>query len=119
MSNFSLSSRAAQEGIAVLMPRGYINDIAAASLEQMSEQFLGDGLRKLVVNFADVQFINTIGLSIFLGIVQKTLEFKSMLCFTNLKKDHREILEMAGLTKYVKIFKDEDDAFNYLNGRRT
>jgi len=119
MSNFSLSSRAAQEGIAVMMPSGYINDVGAASLERMGEQFLDDGLKKLVVNFTDVQFINTIGLSIFLGIVQKTLEFKSMLCFTNLKKDHREILEMAGLTKYVKIFKDEDDAFNYLNGRRT
>jgi anti-anti-sigma factor len=117
MSNFSLSSKAAQEGIAVLMPRGYINDVGAASLERMGEQFLDDGLKKLVVNFTDVQFINTIGLSIFLGIVQKALEFKSMLCFTNLKKDHREILEMAGLTKYVKVFKDEDTAFNYLNGR--
>jgi anti-anti-sigma factor len=119
MSNFTLSSKAAQEGIAVLMPKGYINDIAATSLERMSEQLMDDGLRKLVVNFADVQFINTIGLSIFLGIVQKTLEFKSMLCFTNLKKDHYEIFEMAGLTKYAKIFKDENAAFNYLNGRRT
>ncbi len=100
-----------------MMPHGYINDMGAASLEQMSEQFLDHGLKKLVVNFADVQFINTIGLSIFLSIVQKTLEFKSMLCFTNMKKDHREIFEMAGLMKYVKVFKDEVDAFNYLNGR--
>ena len=114
MSNFTLSSKAAQEGIAVLMPKGYINDIGA-----MSEQLMDDGLRKLVVNFADVQFINTIGLSIFLGIVQKALELKSMLCFTNLKKDHYEIFEMAGLTKYAKVFKDENAAFNYLNGRRT
>jgi anti-anti-sigma factor len=119
MSNFTLSSKAAQEGIAVLMPKGYINDIGAVSLERMSEQLMDDGLRKLVVNFSDVLFINTIGLSIFLGIVQNTLAFKSTLCFTNLKKDHREIFEMAGLTKYAKVFKDENAAFDYLNGGRT
>ena len=73
MSNFALSSKSAQDGIAVMMPRGYINDIAAARLEQLSEQFLNQGSKKLIVNFTEVQFINTIGLSVFLGIVQKAL----------------------------------------------
>ncbi len=116
MANFSLSSKSEQD-IAIIEPKGYINDIGAETLEQASEQFLGKGIRKLIVNFADVQFINTIGLSIFLSIVQKTLEYHSSLCFTNMKKDHREIFEMAGLTKYVKVFKDEHDAFSYLNRR--
>ena len=116
MSNFSLSSKSAQD-IAIMTPRGYINDIGAERLESTSEQFLGDGLKKLVVNFSDVQYINTIGLSIFLSMVQKTMEYKSLLCFTNMKKDHREIFEMAGLIKHVKVFKDEKDAFAYLNGR--
>ena len=117
MSNFSLSSKSAQDGIAVMMPRGYINDIGASRLERMSEQFLNQGSKKLVVNFTEVQFINTIGLSVFLGIVQKALEHRSSLCFTNMKKDHLEIIEVAGLTKFVKIFKDENDAFIYLTGR--
>jgi hypothetical protein len=34
-----------------------------------------------------------------------------------MKKDHREMFEMAGLIKHVKVFKDEADAFNYLKGR--
>jgi anti-sigma B factor antagonist len=119
MANFSLSSKSEHEGIAVIMPKGYINDIGASSLERMSEKFLDNGLKKLIVNFADVQFINTIGLSIFLSIVQRTLEFESSICFTNMKKDHREIFEMAGLMKYVKVFKDELDAFNYLIGRKS
>ena len=72
MNNFSLSSKAGHGGVAVMMPRGYINDIGAARLEQMSEELLDGGSRKLVVDFTEVQFINTIGLSIFLGIVQKT-----------------------------------------------
>lgn len=116
MSNFSLSSRSEQD-IAVMMPKGYINNIGAERLELTSEEFIGRGSNKLVVNFTDVKFINTIGLSIFLSMVQNMLESNSQLCFTNMKKDHREMFEMAGLIKHVRVFKDEKDAFIYLNGR--
>jgi anti-anti-sigma factor len=104
-------------GVAVMLPKGYINDLGAESLEQTSEQYLGEGLKKLVVNFSDVQFINTIGVSIFTGIIQKTQEYKGLLCFTNMKKTHRDIFEMVGLMQHVKVFKDEEDALNYLNER--
>ena len=100
-----------------MMPKGYINDLGAEHLEQTSEQFLGKGLKKLVVNFSDVQFINTIGVSIFTGIVQKTLEYNGLLCFTNMRKVHRDVFEMVGLIKHVRVFKDEEDALVFLNGR--
>lgn len=116
MINFSLSSRSERD-IAVMVPKGYINNIGAESLELTSEEFIDKGSKKLVVNFSDVQFINTIGLSIFLSIVQNSLESNSLLCFTNMKKDHREMFEIAGLIKHVKVFKEEMDALDYLNGR--
>jgi anti-anti-sigma factor len=100
-----------------MMPKGYINNIGAEHLETTSEELIDNGSKKLIVNFSDVQFINTIGLSIFLSIVQNTLDSNSLLCFTNMKKDHREMFEMAGLIKHVKVFKDEKDALNYLSGR--
>jgi len=114
--NFSLSSRSEQD-VAVMMPKGYINNIGAEYLETTSEELIDKGSKKLIVNFSDVQFINTIGLSMFLSIVQNTLDSNSLLCFTNMKKDHREMFEMAGLIKHVKVFKDEKDALNYLSGR--
>ena len=116
MGNFSLSSRSEQD-IAIMMPKGYINTIGAERIESTSEELIGRGSNKLVVNFTDVKYINTIGLSIFLSMVQNMLESNSQLCFTNMKKDHREMFEMAGLIKHVRVFKDEKDAFNYLNGR--
>jgi len=116
VNNFSISSRSAQD-VAVITPRGYINDMGAIRLEKTSEQFLGRGIRKLVVNFADVQFINTIGISIFTGIVQKTREYDSLLCFTNLKKIHCDIFDMVGLIKHVKVFSNEEEAITFLNGR--
>jgi len=116
VNNFSVSAKSAHD-VAVIMPKGYINDMGAVSLEQTSEQLLGKGMKKLIVNFSDVQFINTIGLSIFTGMVQKTLDNNSLLCFTNMKKVHRDVFEMVGLIKHVKIFKDEADALIFFKGR--
>jgi stage II sporulation protein AA (anti-sigma F factor antagonist) len=113
MGNFSLSSRSAQD-VVVLMPKGYINDMGAVSLERTSEQMLGKGMNSLIVNFSNVQYINTIGISIFTGMVQKTLEHHSVLCFTNMKKAHRDVFEMMGLIKHVMVFADEEDAITYL-----
>ena len=112
MSNFSLSSRSAQN-VAVIMPKGYINDMGAVSLERTSEQLLGEGMNTLIVNFSDVQYINTIGVSIFTGMVQKTLEHHSVLYFTNMKKAHRDVFEMMGLIKHVKVFAHEEDALRF------
>ena len=100
-----------------MTPTGYINDLGAERLEQTSDQFLDEGLRKIIVNFANVQHINTLGLSIFTGIVQKTIDYEGMLCFTNLKKVHRDIFEMVGLIEHVRIFKDEKDALTFLIGK--
>jgi anti-anti-sigma factor len=114
VNNFSLALKS-EHDVAVMMPKGYINDLGAERLEQTSEQFLGKGLKKLVVNFSDVQYINTIGVSIFTGIVQKTLDYNGLLCFTNMKKVHREVFEMVGLIKHVRVFKNEEDALSFLN----
>lgn len=113
MNNFSLTMKSAHD-VAVMLPKGYINDLGAERLEQTSEQFLGKGLKKIVVNFSDVQFINTIGVSIFTGIIQKTQEYHGTLCFTNMKKIHRDIFEMIGLIQHVKVFKKEEDALAFL-----
>jgi anti-anti-sigma factor len=102
--------------VAVMMPKGYINDLGAERLEQTSEQMLGKGLKKLVVNFSDVQFINTIGVSIFTGVIHNTREHKGTLCFTNMKKMHRDIFELVGLMQHVKVFKDEEEALLFLSG---
>jgi len=116
VSNFSLVLRSAQD-VAVMTPAGYINDLGAERLEQTSDQFLDEGLRKIIVNFANLQHINTLGLSIFTGIVQKTIDYDGMLCFTNLKKVHRDIFEMVGLIEHVRIFKEEKDALMFLIGK--
>ncbi|MBA3071304.1 MAG: STAS domain-containing protein [Nitrospirae bacterium] len=113
MNNFSISVKSAND-IIVIMPKGYVNNLGAEKLEHACEQFFDKGLKKIVINFSDVQFINSIGASVFTSVVQKTLEYSSVLCFTNIKRIHRDVFDMLGITKHVKVFKDEKDALNFL-----
>jgi anti-anti-sigma factor len=113
MSNFSFTLKSTLDAV-VLVPEGYINDVGAERLEHTIQEYLGNGCQQVVVNFSKVQFINTIGISIFTGVIHKTQEHDGLLCFTNLKKNHLDIFEFMGLTKHVKVFKDEEDAVSFL-----
>lgn len=110
---FSLSSRSELD-IAVVMPRGYLTDTGAHQIEKASEQFLDRGFKKLIINFANIELINTHGISVLKSIIRKTSESGCRVCFTNINKLHREIFELTGLMKRIDVFQDEDDAMIYL-----
>ncbi len=113
MNNFSISLKAAKD-VVVIMPRGYVNDLGAERLEHTCEQYFDKGLKKIVINFSDMQHINSIGASVLTDIVQKTAEHRGYLCFTNMKKVHLDVFEMLGITKHVRVFKEEKDALSFL-----
>ena len=114
MSNFSLSLRTSDD-VVVMVPKGYVDGLGAGQMEEASEAVLGKGTKKLVVNFCDTQFINSVGVSVLTSVVHRTQQSSGMLCFTNMKRIHREVFDLTGLTKHVKVFSEEDDAILYLN----
>jgi stage II sporulation protein AA (anti-sigma F factor antagonist) len=110
---FSLSSKL-EPDVAVIIPRGYLTEIGAHQIEKASDEFLDRGFKKLIINFSNVELINTYCISIFKSILQKASESGCRVCFTNINKLHREIFELTGLIKRVDVFQDEDDAMMYL-----
>ena len=118
MNNFSLSLVTADD-IVVMRPRGYVDSLGAEQLDEASSEVLDKGLKKLIVNFSETQFINSVGVSILSSVIQRYRDSAGMLCFTNVKKIHREVFELLGLTRYVKVFSEEGEAIQYLSGKVT
>lgn len=116
MIKFSLSSRSELD-VAIIMPRGYLTDTGAHQIEKTTEEFLNRGFKKFIVNFSDVELINTQGVSVFQNILQKASESGCRVCFTNMNELQREIFVLTGLVKRVAVFQDEDDAVIYLKER--
>lgn len=115
MNNFSVVVKKLKNAV-IILPKGYVNDLGAERLEDTCDEYLKKGINKIIINFSEMQFINSIGASIFTGIIKKTLENNIKICFTNMKKIHNDVFHMLGITKHVRVFKDEQEAINFLNG---
>ncbi len=113
MNNFSLSLTTSDD-IVIMRPRGYVDSLGAERLDEASCEVLGQGRKKLVVNFSETQFINSVGVSILISVIQRSRESSGVLCFTNVKQIHQEVFEMLGLTQHVKLFHEEGEAIRYL-----
>ncbi len=116
MTNFKVDSKVVGD-VAVLYPQGYLNNIVTERLERECSGYLRKGYRKIVLNFNSIEFINSIGISILLGIIDKVKGTDARLCFTNVSRIQDETFEMLGLKKYMHIFPNEDEAVAELRGK--
>lgn len=115
MNPFSVDSRVLND-IAVLYPRGYLNNIVGEGLEAACSKFLDEGITRIVLNFSRVEFINSIGISILLAVMEKMRDMGGTLCFTDLGSLHSDTFEMLGLSKHMLVFPTEEEALAHLRG---
>jgi anti-anti-sigma factor len=100
----------------VLYPDNYINDIEGEKLEEVCAGFLKRGIKKIVIDFTDTELINSVGISILIGILEKVREKEGALLFSGLKRINSEICNVVGLAKHVPIFKTEKEALEGFAG---
>ncbi|MBI5047749.1 MAG: STAS domain-containing protein [Deltaproteobacteria bacterium] len=98
------------EGCVIIYTDNYLNDIEGEELESTCDIFLNKGKKRVIIDFANTELINSIGISILIGIMEKIKEIKGILFFSGLKKINHDIFNVLGLTKYVPIFQTEDEA---------
>lgn len=94
----------------VIYTDNYLNGIEGEELEDACDIFLKNGKRKIIIDFTNTDLVNSIGISILIGIMEKIREGNGVLLFSGLKKVNHAIFDVLGLTKHVPIFKTEEDA---------
>lgn len=115
-TSFQVASRI-DGNAAVLYPKGYLNNLSGESLVAECNAFVERGIRKIILNLGETDFINSIGISLLLHIIESLREVEGTLCFSDLSKIHRDTFEMLGLTKFMLVFPDELEALQYLHSR--
>lgn len=103
--------------MAVIYPRGYLNNLSGEGLVNECERHARSGVTKIIVNFRETDLINSIGISFLLCVMEDLQNAGGTLCFTEMKKVHLDTFEMLGLTKYFLFFPDEDAALQALSCR--
>ena len=87
----------------VIVAGDYLNKVSGESIEFECKQRLADGCKQLVVNFAETELVNSIGISILLGVIDIAQKNGANVVFSDMNEDTVELFDMLGLTKHVTI----------------
>lgn len=98
----------------VIYPDNYINDIEGEKLEELCASYMDRGFARIIIDFSETDLVNSIGVSILIGIIERVRDYKGRISFSGLKRVNYEIFNIVGLTKHIPIFETEEEA---LNGR--
>ena len=105
--------------MAVVYATDYLNKLSGERIERECRLRLQEGCRALVINFRDTELVNSIGVSILLGVIDAAEGAGAQLVFSDVNKQTVELFEMLGLTKYVALAQDEQEALNTLTEFRS
>lgn len=100
---------------AVVYASDYLNKLTGEKIERECRRQLGLGCRALVIDFADTQLVNSIGISILLGIIDVAEKNKAQVVFADVNNQTVELFDMLGLTRHVALAKNEQEALSTLS----
>jgi anti-anti-sigma factor len=98
------------EGAAVIYPGPYLNQLKGERIESRCRELLAGGVRHIVINFQETELINSIGISILLGVIEAVYEARGTLVLSSLSAPNRELFEMLGLMSRIRVEETEESA---------
>ena len=88
---------------AVVVAGDYLNKLSGEQIERECRQRLNEGCTELVVNFSHTEIVNSIGVSILLGVIDSARGTGAKIVFSDVKQETAELFDMLGLTKHVSV----------------
>jgi len=95
---------------AVVYASDYLNKLSGEKIECECRRQLKGGCRALIIDFSDTKLVNSIGISILLGIIDIAEKSGAQIVFSDVNNQTVELFEMLGLTRHVVLAKDEREA---------
>ena len=81
----------------------YLNKLSGEQIERECKHRIDEGCRNLVVNFSETELVNSIGVSILLGVIDAASEAGAKVVFSDVKEDTAELFELLGLNNHVTV----------------
>ena len=100
---------------AIIYASDYLNKLSGERIERECKRQLESGSRALVINFRDTELVNSIGVSILMGVIDAAEQSNARLIFSDVNTHTANLFEMLGLTRHIILVKDEEEALSQLN----
>jgi anti-anti-sigma regulatory factor len=81
----------------------YLNKLSGEKIERECQRQLKAGCKRLVVDFSRTEIVNSIGVSILLGVIDAASNAGASVIFSDLNDDTCELFDTLGLTGHVIV----------------
>lgn len=110
-----MNVRSRREGnVAVIYAGDYLNKLSGERIERECQNQLDAGCQSLILSFKETQLVNSIGVSILLGVLDAAEKVGATLIFSDLNEANNKLFDMLGLSLHVKVMNDEQAAISAL-----
>jgi anti-anti-sigma factor len=99
---------------AVIYASDYLNKVSGERIERECKRQLESGCQTLVIDFHGTELVNSIGVSILLGVIDVAEKSGAQVIFSDVNSQTVQLFEMLGLTRHVALAKDEQEALSSL-----
>ncbi len=94
---------------ALIFPiEGDLNLNKVQSITPEIDEIINDGCKRIVLNFNDVEYIDSMGITFLIKLVKKLKDNGGRLSLTNVGDQVRRVLCMTCLTDYMSVLEDGD-----------
>ena len=101
--------------VAVIYASDYLNKLSGERIERECKRQLESGRRALIINFRDTELVNSIGVSILVGVIDAAQQNTAQLIFSDVNDHTAELFQMLGLTRHVSLASSEDEALSLVS----
>jgi len=99
-----------QTGYAVIDLRGEINGFAEAELTAAYDKAELENPSSVVLNFSDVDYINSTGIALIVGLMSRARKARRRLVVFGLSDHYLEIFKITRLADFLSIVPDRESA---------
>lgn len=99
-----------QSGAAVIDLKGEINSFGESTLNAAYDQALQQNPSVILINFRDVDYINSTGIALIVSLMARARKESRRLIASGLSEHYIEIFKITRLADFMPIFPDESSA---------
>jgi anti-anti-sigma factor len=81
----------------------YFNKITGERVERECRERLASGCRELVIDFGQTEIVNSVGVSILLGVIDSAQGNGATVVLAGLNAPTIELFDMLGVTRHVEV----------------
>jgi anti-anti-sigma factor len=109
VGNFSFTTDLSGDH-AVVRAHGYLSRGGGEQLEREIVRLLAAGRRRFVVNLRETELINSVGVSILIGVIEQVRGLGGELAFSELTAVNEEIFRIMGLHRHARLLRGDAEA---------